>query len=181
MKKILKIETPLTSDKVKQLKAGDAVLLSGTIYTARDQAHKRMSAELSKGKKLPFDLRDAVIYYCGPAPARPGRPIGACGPTTSSRMDAFTPALLAAGLRGMIGKGERSKEVIRAMRRHAAVYFAAVGGAGALLARHVLSARVIAYEDLGTEAVRELVVKDFPLIVAIDAAGNNLYERGRVL
>lgn len=175
--KIQKVETPFTIEKARSLHAGDTVYLTGTVYTARDQAHKRMAAELARGKELPFDLRNAIIYYCGPTPARPGRVIGSCGPTTSSRMDAFTPALLAAGLRGMIGKGERGPDVIRALREHTGVYFAAVGGAGALLARHVTAARVIAYEDLGAEAIRELVVKDFPLIVAIDATGKDLYKR----
>lgn len=175
--KIRKVETPFTIEKARSLHAGDTVFLTGTVYTARDQAHKRMAAELARGTALPFDLRNAIIYYCGPTPARPGGVIGSCGPTTSSRMDGFTPALLAEGLRGMIGKGERGPEVIRAMRSHPSIYFAAVGGAGALLARHVTAARVIAYEDLGAEAIRELVVKDFPLIVAIDTTGKNLYKR----
>jgi len=172
-----RIETPLTADAVQSLKIGDRVLLSGTIYTARDQAHKRMAAAIENGKGLPFDITNAVVYYCGPAPARPGRVIGSCGPTTSSRMDAFSPALLKAGLRGMIGKGERGPEVVRAIKRYAGIYFAAVGGAGAYLAQQVTSARVIAYEDLGAEAVRRLVVRDFPLIVAIDAQGRNIFER----
>ncbi len=175
--KAKKLTTPLTQGKALSLKAGDRVLLSGTVYTARDQAHKRMTETLIEGRDLTFIPPGATIYYAGPAPARPGRPIGSCGPTTSARMDAFAPALMAAGVRGMIGKGERGGNVVDAIKTFKGVYFAAAGGAGALLARRVKSARVVAYEDLGPEAVRELVVDDLPLIVAIDAHGNNLFER----
>lgn len=170
------IETPLNEETVRELKSGDYVYITGTIYTARDAAHKRMHEALSQGKELPFDLKDHVIYYMGPSPAREGRPIGSAGPTTASRMDKYTPALLDLGLRGMIGKGKRTEEVKKAIIRNNAVYFAAVGGAGALLSKSILSSEVIAYDDLGTEAIRKLSVKDFPVIVVIDAQGNDLYE-----
>ncbi len=169
------ITTPLTRDIVKTLHAGDTVLLTGTIYTARDAAHKRMCERLDRGEALPFDIRDAVIYYVGPTPAPPGRVIGSAGPTTSGRMDAYAPRLIAEGQTGMIGKGLRTDAVVEAMKEHGAVYFAATGGAGALLASRIESAEVIAWEDLGTEAVRRLTVRDFPLTVVIDSEGNNLY------
>ena len=172
------LETPLTREKARSLQAGDQVLLSGVIYTARDAAHKRLVALLDEGKALPVDLEDQVIYFAGPCPAPPGRVIGSAGPTTSGRMDAYSPRLIAdCSLRGMIGKGGRSQAVADAMRQYGAVYFAATGGAGALIARCIREAEVIAFEDLGPEALRRLVVKDFPLIVAIDARGGNLYER----
>ena len=170
-----KITTPLTRDIVKTLHAGDTVLLTGTIYTARDAAHKRMCERLDRGEALPFDIRDAVIYYVGPTPAPPGRVIGSAGPTTSGRMDAYAPRLIAEGQTGMIGKGLRTDAVVEAMKEYGAVYFAATGGAGALLASRIESAEVIAWEDLGTEAVRRLTVRDFPLTVVIDSEGNNLY------
>lgn len=170
------ITAPLQQDTVKSLRAGDYVYITGTIYTARDAAHKRMSETLDEGGKLPFDLEGNVIYYMGPSPAREGRPIGSAGPTTASRMDKYTPRLLDMGLKGMIGKGKRSEEVRQAVIRNGAVYFAAVGGAGALLSRSIESSEVIAYDDLGTEAIRRLQVKDFPVIVVIDSVGNNLYE-----
>ncbi len=170
------IHTPLTEDVVKELKAGDYVYITGTIYTARDAAHKRMQEALDAGKPLPVDVKDIVIYYMGPSPAREGRVIGSAGPTTSSRMDRYTPQLLDLGLKGMIGKGKRSQEVTDAIIRNRAVYFAAVGGAGAILSKAIVASEVVAYEDLGTEAIRKLEVKDFPAIVVIDAEGNNLYE-----
>lgn len=170
------IHTPLTEDVIRELKAGDYVYLSGTIYTARDAAHKRMQDALDASEPLPIDVRDTVIYYMGPSPAREGRPIGSAGPTTASRMDKYTPQLLDLGLKGMIGKGKRSLEVADAIVRNHAVYFAAVGGAGALLSKAITASEVVAYEDLGTEAIRKLEVKDFPVIVVIDAEGNNLYE-----
>lgn len=172
----IKLTTPLTHDMVNSLKSGDRVLLSGIIYTARDSAHKRMIEALSNGEELPMDIKDAVIYYAGPTPAKPGRVIGSCGPTTSYRMDSYAPKLIELGLTGMIGKGMRDQNVIDAMKKHGAVYFGAIGGAGALIAECVKSAEVIAYEDLGTEAVRRLVVEDFPVTVIIDKDGNNLYE-----
>jgi fumarate hydratase subunit beta len=174
-----KIMTPLTSDKVKQLKAGDSVLLSGYIYTARDAAHKRLVELLEAGKELPFDIKDQVIYYVGPTPAKEGRPIGSAGPTTSYRMDAYSPALLDVGLTGMIGKGLRGDKVVDAMKRNGAIYFAAIGGAAALTAKCVKTAELIAYEDLGAEAIRKLYVEDLPLIVVIDSEGNNFYEIGQ--
>lgn len=170
------ITAPLQQDTVKSLRAGDYVYITGTIYTARDAAHKRMSETLDEGGKLPFELEGNVIYYMGPSPAREGRPIGSAGPTTASRMDKYTPRLLDMGLKGMIGKGKRSEDVRQAVIRNGAVYFAAVGGAGALLSRSIESSEVIAYDDLGTEAIRRLQVKDFPVIVVIDSVGNNLYE-----
>lgn len=173
-----KIQTPLTAEAARSLAAGDRVLLTGTIYTARDAGHKRLTEAISRGEELPLPLQDAVIFYVGPTPARPGEVIGSAGPTTSYRMDPYTPLLLAHGLRGMIGKGLRSQEVIAALKQHSAVYFAAVGGAGALLAERITAAEVIAYEDLGAEALRKLEVKDFPLVVAIDATGRDLYQEG---
>ena len=173
-----RIHAPLVAQELETLRAGDIVLLSGTIYTGRDAAHKRLCALVEKGKSLPFDPRNQVIYYAGPCPAKPGDAIGSCGPTTSYRMDAYAPTLCDLGLIGMIGKGQRSPAVIDAIRRNGGVYFAATGGAGALIAGSVKSAKVIAFEDLGTEAIRELQVEDLPLIVAIDAAGGNLYEEG---
>jgi len=173
----LELQAPFTKDKMRALRAGDRVRLSGIIYTARDAAHKRMVEALREGREIPIPLQDAVIYYVGPTPAPPGRPIGAAGPTTSYRMDAYAPTLLDLGQSGMIGKGMRSGEVIEAMKRNGAVYFAAIGGAGALISRCIKEAEVIAYEDLGAEAVRRLTVKDMPLIVAIDSLGNNLYNR----
>lgn len=170
------IEVPFDKEIAKQLRSGDYVYITGTIYTARDAAHKRMNEALERGEDLPFDVKDHVIYYMGPSPAREGRPIGSAGPTTASRMDKYAPALLDLGLRGMIGKGKRSDAVKQAIVRNGAVYFAAVGGAGALLSKSILSSEVIAYDDLGTEAIRKLQVKDFPVIVIIDAEGNNLYE-----
>ena len=167
---------PFSKEEAAQLQAGDYVYLTGTIYTARDAAHKRMYEALEKGETLPFDIRDNVIYYMGPSPAREGRAIGSAGPTTSSRMDRYTPVLLDLGMSGMIGKGKRTEEVRQAMMRNGAVYFAAVGGAGAILSRAIIKSEVIAYDDLGTEAIRRLEVKDFPVIVVMDSRGNNLYE-----
>lgn len=175
----MNIELPLTKDKIKKLKAGDSVTLTGVIYTGRDAAHRRMCESLKKGEKLPFDIENAVIYYVGPCPAPEGKVIGSCGPTTSYRMDAYTPYLLELGLSGMIGKGLRNDEVKQAMIKHKAVYFGAIGGAGALLANHVVKSEIVAYEDLGTEAIRALTVKDFPVTVVIDSFGNDLYENGR--
>lgn len=170
------INVPFDADIVKELKAGDYVYLTGTIYTARDAAHKRMYEVLQNGETLPFDIEGNVIYYMGPSPAREGRPIGSAGPTTASRMDKYTPALLELGMRGMIGKGRRTEAVRESMMKNQAVYFAAVGGAGALLSKSILQAEVIAYEDLGTEAIRKLEIKDFPVIVVMDCEGNNLYD-----
>lgn len=169
------ISVPLTDEVAGSLRAGDYVYLTGVIYTARDAAHKRMYEALEQGKELPFDMRDNVIYYMGPSPAREGRPIGSAGPTTASRMDKYAPALLDLGLKGMIGKGKRNQAVKDAVVRNGAVYFAAVGGAGALLSRSIISSEVIAYDDLGTEAIRKLEVKDFPVIVVMDSVGNDLY------
>jgi len=173
-----KITAPLTAETVKGLRAGDSVLISGTIYTGRDLAHKRLTDVLKAGEKLPFDLNGAVIYYVGPSPAKPGKVIGSAGPTTSYRMDAYSPLLMEQGLRGMIGKGNRTQPVLDAMKKRGAVYFAAVGGAAALIARTIKAAKVIAYEDLGPEAVRELKVEDFPAIVINDMYGGDLYQQG---
>mgnify|MGYP001622904221 FL=1 len=170
------IQAPLLEEEIRDLKAGDYVYLTGTLYTARDAAHKRMKQALDQGEKLPFDLQGQVIYYMGPSPAREGRPIGSAGPTTASRMDKYAPELLDLGLKGMVGKGKRTREVLDAVVRNKAVYFAAVGGAGALLSKCILKSEVIAYEDLGTEAVRKLYVENFPVIVVADRFGNNLYE-----
>lgn len=170
------IQAPLDPQEIRTLRAGDYVKITGTIYTARDAAHKRMKETLDRGEALPFSLENNVIYYMGPSPAREGRPIGSAGPTTASRMDKYAPELLDLGLKGMIGKGKRTVQVKEAIVRNGAVYFAAVGGAGALLSKKILSSEVIAYEDLGAEAIRKLKVKDFPVIVVIDSEGNNLYE-----
>ena len=170
------ITVPYDKETAKQLRSGDYVYLTGTIYTARDAAHKRMYEALEQGKELPFDIEGNVIYYMGPSPAREGRPIGSAGPTTSSRMDKYAPVLLDLGLKGMIGKGKRTDDVKKAIVRNDAVYFAAVGGAGALLSKSIVNSEIIAYDDLGTEAVRKLQVEDFPVIVVIDSEGNNLYE-----
>lgn len=176
---IKKITTPLTQDKVKSLKAGDKVLLSGVIYTGRDAAHKRLIDTLNEGKTLPFDVKDQVIYYVGPAPAKPGQVIGSAGPTTSYRMDDLTVPLLEKGLSGMIGKGARSDKVVEGMKKNGAIYFAAIGGAGALIASAIKSSEVIAYEELGPEAVRKLVVEDMPVYVVIDSEGNDMYKSER--
>lgn len=170
------IQLPISDEDAQSLKAGDYVYLTGTLYTARDAAHKRMQEALDRGESLPFPLAHHLIYYMGPSPAREGRPIGSAGPTTSSRMDKYTPGLLDLGLKGMIGKGKRSQSVKEALIRNKGVYFAAVGGAGALLSKAIISSEVIAYEDLGTEAIRKLEVKDFPVIVVMDSEGNDLYE-----
>ena len=170
------INTPLDNKTAKTLKAGDYVYITGTIYTARDAAHKRMDETLNRNESLPIDVKGNIIYYMGPSPAREGRPIGSAGPTTATRMDKYAPRLLDMGLIGMIGKGKRQKPVVDAIIRNGAVYFAAVGGAGALLAQRIIKSEVVAYDDLGTEAIRKLEVKDFPVIVVIDSDGNNLYE-----
>lgn len=170
------ITVPLSAETAASLRTGDYVYLTGTIYTARDAAHKRMYEALERGEQLPFDMKDNVIYYMGPSPAREGRPIGSAGPTTASRMDKYAPILLDLGEKAMIGKGRRSKDVIDAMIRNHAVYFAAVGGAGALLSKCIIKSEVVCYDDLGTEAVRKLEVSNFPVIVVIDSKGNNLYE-----
>ncbi|MEA4891650.1 MAG: Fe-S-containing hydro-lyase [Peptococcaceae bacterium] len=175
----IRIQTPLTRETAAALKAGDTVLISGVIYSCRDAAHKRFQALLDQGKELPFDIRGQIIYYAGPTPTPPGRVIGSAGPTTSYRMDKYTPALLRAGLAGMIGKGKRNDAVIEAMKETGAVYLAATGGAAALIARSIKFSQVICYEDLGAEALRKMTVEDFPAIVAIDAKGVNMYEEGR--
>ena len=173
------ITTPLTREQARKLKAGDSCLISGVIYTARDAAHKRLCELAEQGKGLPIDVKDATIYYVGPTPARPGQAIGSAGPTTSYRMDAYSPRLIAQGLTGMIGKGKRGAEVVEAMKAHGAVYFGAIGGCGALLSRCIKKAEIVAYEDLGAEAIRRLEVEDFPAIVVIDSEGRNLYQTGR--
>ena len=173
------ITAPLTEEVARSLRAGESVYLSGTVYTARDAAHKRLCALVAEGKPLPFPVEGSVIYYVAPSPARPGHPTGTAGPTTSYRMDAYAPTLLRLGELGMIGKGKRGPEVIQAMQETGAVYFGAIGGAGALLARCVKSARLVCYEDLGAEAIRELTVENLPLTVVIDSLGHNLYETGR--
>ena len=170
------INAPLTDEDALSLKAGDYVYITGTIYTARDAAHKRMQEAIDKNESLPIDMDHNIIYYMGPSPAREGRPIGSAGPTTASRMDKYAPNLLDRGLKGMIGKGKRCPQVIDAIKRNGAVYFAAVGGAGALLSKAIKESELIAYEDLGTEAIRKLTVENFPVIVVIDHEGNNLYE-----
>jgi len=175
----IKITAPLNKEVAKTLKAGDSCLISGVIYTARDAAHKRLCELAAQGKELPFEIKDAVIYYVGPTPAKPGQAIGSAGPTTSYRMDAYSPTLIGLGETGMIGKGKRSPEVIDAMKKNTAVYFGAIGGCGALLSSCIKKAEVVCYEDLGAEAVRRLEVVDFPVVVIIDAEGNNLYETGR--
>ena len=172
-----KITLPITDEDTKSLKAGDSVLLTGTIITGRDAAHKRLFELIEKGEELPVDVKGELIYYVGPAPAKPGYAVGPAGPTSSYRMDKFTPALLDLGMKGMIGKGARSQEVIDAIVRNGAVYFAAIGGAAALIAKSIKKEEILCYEDLGTEAVRRYTVEDFPCIVAIDSEGNNVYER----
>lgn len=173
------ITLPLTKELAETLKAGDTVFLTGDIYTSRDAGHKRMCETLAKGEALPFDPQDATIYYVGPTPAKPGQVIGSAGPTTSGRMDAYAPTMMAHGARGMIGKGARLPEVVAAMKEHGGVYFGAIGGAGALLAKCIKKAELVAYEDLGAEALRRLYVEDMPLVVIIDSSGKNLYEEGR--
>ncbi|MCB2308266.1 Fe-S-containing hydro-lyase [Clostridium estertheticum] len=173
------ITTPLTQEKLKDLKSGDSVLISGTMYTGRDAAHQRLVDAINNGEKLPFDPKDAVIYYVGPAPTKPGNVIGSAGPTTSYRMDDLTVPLLELGLTGMIGKGLRSKTVVDSMKKNGAIYFAAIGGAGALISKSIKECEIIAFEDLGPEAVRKLTVVDFPAVVVIDSEGNNLYETER--
>lgn len=174
-----KIVTPLTRELVKTLKAGDSCTITGTIYTARDAAHKRLCELVEQGKELPMEIKDAIIYFVGPTPAKPGQAIGSAGPTTSYRMDAYSPTLISIGQTGMIGKGKRNDEVVNAMKEHGAVYFGAIGGCGALLSKCIKKAEIVAYEDLGAEAIRRLEVEDFPVVVIIDAEGNNLYESGR--
>jgi fumarate hydratase subunit beta len=174
-----KVKLPLTDDTVKDLKAGDNVLLGGVIYVARDAAHKRMVETLDQGKSLPFDIKGQTIYYMGPAPAKPGQVIGSAGPTTSGRMDPYAPKLMAVGLKGMIGKGNRSQEVKGAMKKYKAVYFAAIGGAGALISKSIKKAEVIAYDNLGAEALRRLEVEDFPVTVINDIYGGDLYAEGK--
>ena len=171
-----KITLPLTEELAKTLHAGDQVLLTGTIYTSRDAGHKRMCEALAKGEDIPFDPKDATIYYVGPTPAKPGQVIGSAGPTTSGRMDAYAPTMMSVGARGMIGKGNRSTAVVEAMKRYGAVYFAATGGAGALIARCIRSCSIVAFPELGPEAIYRLEVENLPLVVAIDAAGNSLYR-----
>ncbi|MEG0156084.1 MAG: Fe-S-containing hydro-lyase [Anaerovoracaceae bacterium] len=173
----IKLIEPFTKEKLAPLRAGDSVLISGTIYTARDAAHKRMVEGLEQGKDLPFPIKDALIYYVGPTPAHPGKAIGSAGPTTSYRMDAYAPTLLDLGQSGMIGKGPRNQEVNAAVKRNGAVYFAAIGGAGALISKSIVASEVIAFDELGAEAVRKLTVKDMPVIVAVDSEGNDLYRK----
>lgn len=175
----IRISTPFTEEQALSLKAGDMVLISGTVFTARDAAHKKITDLILAGESLPFEMQDAIIYYVGPSPTKPGNVIGSAGPTTSGRMDAFTPGFLDLGLRGMIGKGARTPEVIESIKKNHAVYFAAIGGAAAVMAKSVLSIEVIAYEELGPESVKKLEVKDLPVIVAIDSQGNNYYEIGQ--
>jgi len=175
----INIESPLDEETVKKLKAGDQVFISGVIYTARDAAHKRLVEALDKGEKLPFDLTNQTVYYMGPSPAKPGQVIGSAGPTTSGRMDSYAPRLMAAGLKGMIGKGNRSQAVKDAIKKYKAVYFAAIGGAGALISKSIKRAEVIAYEDLGAEAIRRLEVENFPVTVINDIYGGDLYEQGK--
>ena len=173
------LETPLCNEEIKKLRAGDIVSISGVIYTARDAAHKRMIGMLEEGRSLPFDIKDQIIYYVGPCPARPGEVIGSAGPTTSGRVDAYTPKLIELGLRGMIGKGLRDNGVVEAMKKYGAVYFGAIGGAAALIAKTIVHEEIIAFPDLGTEALRKLTVNGFPATVIIDSLGNNLYETGK--
>ncbi len=178
MSSTIKITTPLTDEIIEKLKIGDSVFISGVMYTGRDSAHKRLIEALDKGEDLPVDLKNQIIYYAGPAPAKPGNPIGSIGPTTSYRMDPFTPRLIEYGLKGMIGKGNRSKEVIEAQKKFKAVYFGAIGGAAALMAKAVKKAEFVAYEDLGPEAIRRLEVIDFPVVVVNDIYGGDLYKVG---
>ncbi len=175
----IRITVPMSRQEARNLKAGDSCLLTGIIYTARDAAHKRLCEAIAQKKELPFDISDACIYYVGPTPTKPGQAIGSAGPTTSYRMDAYSPSLIALGQTGMIGKGRRGPEVVDAMKEHGAVYFGAIGGCGALLSKCVRKSVVIAYDDLGAEAVRKIEVEDFPVTVIIDSLGNNLYEAGR--
>ena len=175
----IRITTPMTAETARSLKAGDSCLLSGVIYTARDAAHKRLCQLVEEGKPLPMEIHNSIIYFVGPTPAKDGQVIGSAGPTTSYRMDAYSPKLIAQGLTGMIGKGKRGTEVVTAMKNHGAVYFGAIGGCGALLGQCIKKAEIIAYEDLGAEAIRRLEVEDFPVTVIIDSRGNNLYETGR--
>ena len=175
----IRITAPLTREKAKALRSGDSCLISGVIYTARDAAHKRLCELVAQGKELPLEIKDAIIYFVGPTPARPGEAIGSAGPTTSYRMDAYSPTLIALGQTGMIGKGKRSPDVVAAMKEHGAVYFGAIGGCGALLGKCIKKSEIVAYPDLGAEAIRRLEVEDFPAIVIIDSEGNNLYETGR--
>ena len=170
------LNAPISKEDIKDLKAGDYVYISGTIYTARDAAHKRMDEALKNNESLPLDVTNNLIYYMGPSPERPGKPIGSAGPTTASRMDKYAPKLLDLGLGGMIGKGKRSKEVLDAIVRNGAIYFAAIGGAGAILSKAIKASTVIAYDDLGTEAIRKVEVENFPVLVVVDSEGNNLYE-----
>jgi fumarate hydratase subunit beta len=179
MSVLKRIKLPLSKEVVLCMQAGEEVLLSGVVYTARDMAHKRLCKSIEAGEKLPFELDRAVVYFLGPSPARKGNAIGAAGPTTSSRMDAFSPVLIRRGLKGMIGKGYRGEEVRKVLKEYTAVHFSAVGGAGALLSKHIVKSEVIAYEDLGTEAIRQLEVVDFPVIVAYDAYGNSVYNKER--
>ncbi len=181
MDHIIRIETPFKMDTVKKLKAGDAVYISGTVYAARDAAHKKLIGLLEEGRELPFDVRDQIIYYVGPCPAGPGQVIGSAGPTTSGRMDAYAPVLIGQGLTGMIGKGLRNEQVVAAMIRHGAVYFGATGGAGALLSKRIIAQEITAFPELGAEALRKLTVKDFPATVIIDCNGTDLYKTGRDL
>ncbi len=174
----VKINTPFTQEKVRSLKAGDSCLISGVIYTARDAAHKRLCELIAENKPLPLDIKDSIIYFVGPTPAKPGEAIGSAGPTTSYRMDAYSPSLIELGQTGMIGKGKRGPNVIEAMKKYGAVYFGAIGGCGALLSKCIKKAEVIAYDDLGAEAIRRLEVEDFPVVVVIDSEGRNLYETG---
>jgi len=173
---VKRLHAPLTEADVRQLRAGEEVVIDGTVYTARDMAHNRLCQAIDRGESLPIELKGAIIYFVGPTPARPGRVIGAAGPTTSARMDPFSPKLIAHGLRAMIGKGYRNDEVRRALRQYGAVHLSTLGGAGALLSRHIIRAEVVAYEDLGTEAIRRLEVVDFPAVVAYDAAGGSVYD-----
>ena len=175
----ISVKVPLSREEARKLKSGDSCLLSGVIYTARDAAHKRLCELIEQGKALPFDIKDSVIYFVGPTPAKPGEVIGSAGPTTSYRMDAYSPVLIKQGQTGMIGKGKRNSDVINAMKEHGAVYFGAIGGCGALLSQCIKKSEVIAYEDLGAEAIRRLEVENFPVVVVIDSEGNNLYETGR--
>lgn len=179
MSEKIRITTPLTEEVSRSLKAGDSVLITGTIWSARDAAHKVMTEALARGEKLPIDWNEQIVYYLGPSPAKPGDPIGAAGPTTSGRMDAYTPTMLDQGIKGMIGKGSRKHEVIESMKKNGVTYFAAVGGAASLIAKSIKSYEVVAYEELGPEALAKLTVEDFPAIVVIDSEGNDFYEIGQ--
>ena len=181
MSEIKKIQPPIAESQVRSLRAGDEVSITGIIYTARDMAHKRLCEMIDAGQKLPFDLNGAIVYFVGPTPARPGKPIGAAGPTTSSRMDAFSPTLIENGLKAMLGKGYRGSEVRKTLKKYGAVHLATIGGAGALLAKHITEAKVIAFDDLGTEAVRQLKVVDLPAVVAYDSAGGSIYKNEQTI